>query len=95
MMNAFRYGFVKHFFLLSFPLLPETKVLGLYTLNTFSLSIFFSCMSKSFFFLAKKCRAFPPVLYYPCICIYPVALIRELKIHTKDVNTYVYVGTNF
>jgi hypothetical protein len=24
MMNAFRYGFVTHFFLLSFPLLPET-----------------------------------------------------------------------
>jgi hypothetical protein len=24
MMSAFRYGFVTHFFLLSFPLLPET-----------------------------------------------------------------------
>ena len=53
---------------------------------------FFSC--KSFFSLAKK-AAFPPVLYYLCICIYPVALIRDLKIHTKDVNTYVYMGTNF
>jgi len=36
------------------------------------------------------------MLYYLYICIYTrVALILELKIHTKNINTYTYTRTNF
>ena len=76
MMSAFlRYVFVKHFFsfFLSFPLLP------------FFLSNFFF---KSFFFLEGKKAVSPSVLYLSVhLSFYPVALIRELKIHAKDANT--------